>query len=381
MSGTELYIETWVDADLEDLWGATQEPDQHERWDLRFTDIDYLPRPDESEPQQFDYETRIGFGVGVAGGGESTAERADGGPVSGTSGTSSDLQSDGGERTSALRLWSDDPKSLISEGNGYWKYLPEDGGVRFLTGYNYDTRFGRLGRVFDRFVFRPLMVWATAWSFDRLRLWLEADVSPGGVDAPGGRPRRDAALARGGVGLPGPRSEAPRAPSRRAGTFRNVASGGASHRRDDSGARRGGGGFRPAPPRGVAPTVGVSGVGAAHRRARDRRPRREPGTGRSPALVDSAGVAMLALAAIGYVAGEELPVHAAASPTARRVISSDVHLPARPRRRVRRPPPEDAAALRVHERGRRGRHRPRDDGVRPQRRPVHPFRSSPSARR
>jgi len=178
MSGTELYIETWVDADLEDLWGATQEPDQHERWDLRFTDIDYLPRPDESEPQQFDYETRIGFGVGVAGGGESTAERADGGPVSGTSGTSSDLQSDGGERTSALRFWSDDPKSLISEGNGYWKYLPEDGGVRFLTGYNYDTRFGRLGRVFDRFVFRPLMVWATAWSFDRLRLWLEADVSP-----------------------------------------------------------------------------------------------------------------------------------------------------------------------------------------------------------
>ncbi|SFS01234.1 DoxX-like family protein [Halomicrobium zhouii] len=161
MSGTELYIETWVDADVEDLWGATQEPDQHERWDLRFTDIDYLPRPDESEPQQFDYETRIGFGIGVAGGGESTGERAD-----------------GGERTSALRFWSDDPKSLITEGNGYWKYLPEDGGVRFLTAYNYDTRFGRLGSVFDRFVFRPLMVWATAWSFDRLRLWLESDVSP-----------------------------------------------------------------------------------------------------------------------------------------------------------------------------------------------------------
>jgi len=161
MSGEELYIETWVDADVEDLWGATQEPDQHERWDLRFTDIDYLPRPDESEPQQFDYETRIGFGIGVAGGGESTGERTA-----------------GGERTSALRFWSDDPKSLITEGNGYWKYLPEGGGVRFLTAYNYDTRFGRLGRMVDRFVFRPLMVWATAWSFDRLRLWLESDVSP-----------------------------------------------------------------------------------------------------------------------------------------------------------------------------------------------------------
>lgn len=161
MSGTELYIETWVDADVGDLWGATQDPDQHERWDLRFTDIDYLPRPDESEPQQFDYETRIGLGIGVAGGGESTGERAD-----------------GGERTSALKFWSDDPRSLITGGNGYWKYVPEDGGVRFLTAYNYDTRFGCLGRLFDRFVFRPLMVWATAWSFDRLRLWLEADVAP-----------------------------------------------------------------------------------------------------------------------------------------------------------------------------------------------------------
>ena len=158
--------------------GATQDPDQHERWDLRFTDIDYLPRPDESEPQQFDYQTKIGFGFGIAGGGESTGQRADGGAVSGANGTSSDPGSDGGERTSALRFWSDDPKSLISEGNGYWKYVPEDGGVRFLTGYNYDTRFGRLGGAFDRSVFRPLMVWATAWSFDRLRLWLESDVSP-----------------------------------------------------------------------------------------------------------------------------------------------------------------------------------------------------------
>lgn len=161
MGRDELYIETWIDADMDGLWAATQEPDEHERWDLRFTDIDYRPRPDESEPQRFDYETRIGFGIGVAGGGESTGERAD-----------------GGERTSSLRFWSDDPKSLITEGNGFWKYVPEDGGVRFLTGYNYETRFGAPGRVLDRFVFRPLMVWATAWSFDSLRRWLETGVPP-----------------------------------------------------------------------------------------------------------------------------------------------------------------------------------------------------------
>ncbi len=161
MRGEELYIETWIDADLESLWEATQEPDEHERWDLRFSDIAYAPRPDESEPQQFTYETRIGFGLGVAGHGESMGDRAD-----------------DGTRTSALRFWSDEPISLIEEGTGYWKYIPEDGGVRFLTGYNYTTRWGKLGRLFDRLVFRPLMVWATAWSFDRLRMWLEDDVSP-----------------------------------------------------------------------------------------------------------------------------------------------------------------------------------------------------------
>ena len=92
MGGDELYVETRLDVDMADLRAATQEPDEHERWDLRFTDIDYRPRPDESEPQRFDYAARVGFGVGVEGHGESTGETRD-----------------GGVRTSALRFWSDDP--------------------------------------------------------------------------------------------------------------------------------------------------------------------------------------------------------------------------------------------------------------------------------
>ena len=47
----------------------------HQRWDLRFTDIEYLPRPDKSQPQRFLYETRIGFGLRIAG--ESVGARAD----------------------------------------------------------------------------------------------------------------------------------------------------------------------------------------------------------------------------------------------------------------------------------------------------------------
>ena len=79
MEGDEPYVETRLDVDTADLRAATQEPDEHERWDLRFTDIDYRPRPDESEPQRFDYATRVGFGVGVEGHGESTGETRDGG--------------------------------------------------------------------------------------------------------------------------------------------------------------------------------------------------------------------------------------------------------------------------------------------------------------
>ncbi|MGE5194733.1 MAG: DoxX-like family protein, partial [Deltaproteobacteria bacterium] len=87
-------------------------------------------------------------------------------------------ESPDGPRTSALKFWSDDRKSLICEGAGYWQYLPVENGVRFLTAYDYRVRFGRLGRVIDVLIFRPLITWATAWSFDRLRLWIECRIEP-----------------------------------------------------------------------------------------------------------------------------------------------------------------------------------------------------------
>ncbi len=155
-----IYVERVINAPLDALWNATQKPEVHERWDLRFTEIRYLPRAAETEPQRFLYATRIGFGLRIAGAGESVghAERD-------------------GDRTSALRFWSDDRKSLIRKGSGYWRYAPTDAGIRFITQYDYETRFGLAGRALD-LVFRPLLGWATAWSFDRLRLWLERGVDP-----------------------------------------------------------------------------------------------------------------------------------------------------------------------------------------------------------
>jgi hypothetical protein len=84
----------------------------------------------------------------------------------------------GGTRTSALKFGSEDRRSLIRSGSGYWKYEQVKDEVRFVTGYDYEVRWGVIGRTFDRLVFRPLMGWATAWSFDRLRLWIEAGLEP-----------------------------------------------------------------------------------------------------------------------------------------------------------------------------------------------------------
>ena len=157
-----IYVERLIRSDIEKVWEQTQRPELHEPWDLRFSKIEYLPRASEAEPQRFKYTTRIGFGLQIAGQGESTGNR----------------EQTTGLRTSALKFWSEDPKSLIEEGSGYWQYIPTESGVRFLTWYDYRTRFGPLGRLFDRLLFRPLLGWATAWSFDRLGLQIEEGLDP-----------------------------------------------------------------------------------------------------------------------------------------------------------------------------------------------------------
>ncbi|MDG0808287.1 DoxX-like family protein [Cohnella rhizosphaerae] len=69
--------------------------------------------------------------------------------------------------------------SLIGSGGGYWRYSPlPGGGVKFVTRFDYRARFGRAGRWLDRLLFRPLFGWATAWSFDALRLWLDRGIPP-----------------------------------------------------------------------------------------------------------------------------------------------------------------------------------------------------------
>ena len=134
-----------------------QAPEQHQRWDLRFSEISYLPRPDPGQPQRFRYATRMGL-WSVEGWGETVADRD--------------------ELGSGLRFGSDAPHSIIREGAGSWRYEAAPESVRFRTVYDYKVRGGILGRLVDAVAFRPAIAWATRWSFDRLRLWLERGLSP-----------------------------------------------------------------------------------------------------------------------------------------------------------------------------------------------------------
>src|SRR5260221_7532929 len=160
-SAMGIYVEIHIQGDMDELWQKTQQPDLHQQWDLRFTDIEYLPRPDVAQPQRFLYATRIGLGLGIRGAGGSTGS-----------------QEHAGQRVSALKFWSDDPKSLIAEGSGYWRYQQTPDGIRFLTWYDYRTRFGAAGRAFYPAGLPPLVGSAPARGFDPLRLWVQPGIPP-----------------------------------------------------------------------------------------------------------------------------------------------------------------------------------------------------------
>ena len=55
-----LFVDIHIRTSMERLWDLTQTPELHQRWDLRFTEIRYLPRPDPQEPQRFLYAKPAG---------------------------------------------------------------------------------------------------------------------------------------------------------------------------------------------------------------------------------------------------------------------------------------------------------------------------------
>ncbi|WP_039044367.1 DoxX-like family protein [Sporosarcina sp. ZBG7A] len=160
MKSKPIYVEIPIDVPLQRVWEASQEPDLHVQWDLRFSSIHYLPKED-NQPQRFTYTRTVGPFITVEGWGESSGS----------------AYLDGGSRSSSLHFGTDQKISPIREGRGYWKYEPMEEGTKFLTQYDYKTNFGKAGQLIDQ-LFRPLMGYATALSFDVLKRWIERGEAP-----------------------------------------------------------------------------------------------------------------------------------------------------------------------------------------------------------
>lgn len=155
-----VYVEIGILAPLERVWTLSQDPALHPRWDLRFSRI--VPEPGDGQgPVRFRYEFRLPFHC-IQGVGTSLGHR---------------YRPDG-QATSVLKFDTADVLSPIGPGSGYWRYIPTEEGLRFITGYNYRPGMGLLGRILDSSVIRPALGWATATSFDRLRMWAESDLDP-----------------------------------------------------------------------------------------------------------------------------------------------------------------------------------------------------------
>lgn len=155
-----IYVEIRMRAAMERVWELSQNPQLHPRWDLRFSRIIPVDQ-DEHGQLRFRYEFLLPLHV-IRGTGTSLGHRhrAD------------------GQATSVLKFDTADWLSPIGPGSGYWRYIPTDDGLRFITGYNYQPGMGILGKALDAQIIRPALGWATAISFDRLRLWTESEQDP-----------------------------------------------------------------------------------------------------------------------------------------------------------------------------------------------------------
>lgn len=156
-SGRGVYVSIRIGAPRETVWRLTQDPHEHARWDLRFSTIVEAPGPAEGA-RRFRYERALPGHV-IRGTGTAIGER----------------HRPDGTSTSALRFATDDPVSPLRAGRGYWRYTADGDGTVFTTGFDYEPGWGR---VLDALVVRPFVRWATAWSFDRLRVWAERGEPP-----------------------------------------------------------------------------------------------------------------------------------------------------------------------------------------------------------
>jgi hypothetical protein len=151
-----LHVRVRLRGSIDRVWDVTQDHVLHPKWDHRFSRIEMLS-PDVRTGTEMNYEKDIGPFT-IRGRGRYALHRP--------------------KKQSTFEFWSDSPMSLIRRGIGLWLYREVSPDVvEFATSYTYDVRYGLLGEILDRLVFRPLFQRETERSFVRLGNYLER-VSP-----------------------------------------------------------------------------------------------------------------------------------------------------------------------------------------------------------
>jgi hypothetical protein len=151
----KIVVEAIIAAPVATVWERSQVPALHTEWDIRFNHIAYLDQTDDRGYHLMDYRTNIAVGVSIQGYGRYL--------------TNSE------HSHSSFEFDSYDWKSLIRNGRGIWLYRASGENTLFKTVYDYDVRYGWLGKALDALLFRSLLQLATEWGFETLRLWCVGD--------------------------------------------------------------------------------------------------------------------------------------------------------------------------------------------------------------
>lgn len=142
-----IHVSVAVPAAVQRLWDVTQDHVLHPRWDHRFDRI-HMHAERVETGTTMTYEKTL-LGVTIRGWGRYGLHA----PL----------------KQSTFAFGSPDRRSLIEEGIGLWRYRQVGPGVTELsTSYTYRVRWGVIGRIFDRLLFRPLFQRETEKSFHRL---------------------------------------------------------------------------------------------------------------------------------------------------------------------------------------------------------------------
>jgi hypothetical protein len=142
-----LHVAVRLRTSIKALWDLTQDHRIHPEWDHRFSRIEMLAGEIRTGTEMR-YERAV-LGMVIRGFGRYKLHRP--------------------QKQSTFEFWSDDPRSLIRRGVGLWLYrAASEGLVEFRTSYTYDVRWGTLGRLLDRLVFRRFFQRETERSFRRL---------------------------------------------------------------------------------------------------------------------------------------------------------------------------------------------------------------------